>query len=342
DVDTEDKFGFALALRGTTLLIGAPHQDSPTEDIDVTNAAVDSGAAYVFSASSGAWLQSPRILKASNIGNGDNFGSSVAMTAGASVLLVGAPAEDGDGFGVDPIDTDTKSNSGAVYRFFAIGGGLPEDPPTLSAPQRLKASNSGAEDQYGAAVAIDSSGTAFAVGAPGEDSTSVENPNEDGSNIGAVYAYVTTTTTAVIDNASVSVAYLKPGRRENDAAFGTSVAISGNGTVLSASSPGESATEIGVDGRVDAPLTTPDSGAVELLVRSLDSNWSTLPGAARHYVKAINTGVGDAFGHTTALNEDGNTLVVGAPNEDGNGTNLDGNNNPSDDSATDAGAVYLY
>ena len=339
DVDSDDKFGFALALSGTTLAIGAPHQDSPTEGDDTTNAAVDSGATYVFSASSGAWLQAPRILKASNIGNGDNFGSSVAMSAGGSVLLVGAPFEDGDGTGIDPVDADTKLDSGAVYRFFATGGGLPENPPTLSTPQRLKANNSGAGDNYGSAVAIDSSGNVFAVGAPAEDSTSIENPNADGTNIGAVYSYVTTTL-AAIDNTSINVAYLKPTRRDNGMTFGTSVAISGNGRVLAVGSPGEAATEIGVGGRVDAPLTTPNSGAVEILVRPLDSNWSTP--LSRHYVKAINTDADDIFGHATALSEDGNMLVVGAPSEDGHGTNIDGNNNPSDNSGTNSGAVYLY
>jgi hypothetical protein len=61
--------------------------------------------------------------------------------------------------------------------------------------------------------------------------------------------------------------------------------------------------------------------------------------AQEAYVKASNTGIMDAFGSWVALSSDGNTLAVGAPLEDGGATGVGGT---PDDSATDAGAAYVY
>ncbi|MEZ9699548.1 FG-GAP repeat protein, partial [Vibrio sp. 10N.286.45.F3] len=48
------------------------------------------------------------------------------------------------------------------------------------------------------------------------------------------------------------------------------------------------------------------------------------------YIKASNPGSGDDFGYSVALSSDGNTLAVGAPREDSNGT------------GANSGAVYLF
>lgn len=53
--------------------------------------------------------------------------------------------------------------------------------------------------------------------------------------------------------------------------------------------------------------------------------------SAIEYFKASNTGSGDTFGWSLALSDDGNTLAVGAPSEDGSGN-----------SSTDSGAVYVF
>ena len=58
------------------------------------------------------------------------------------------------------------------------------------------------------------------------------------------------------------------------------------------------------------------------------------------YIKASNTGRGDEFGTSVSISGDGNTLAVGARNEDSNSTGVDGveNNN----NTTDTGAVYVF
>ena len=58
---------------------------------------------------------------------------------------------------------------------------------------------------------------------------------------------------------------------------------------------------------------------------------------AAGYFKASNAEGGDAFGYTVALSADGATLAVGAPYEDG-GNPAD----PADNSASTAGAVYVF
>ena len=65
----------------------------------------------------------------------------------------------------------------------------------------------------------------------------------------------------------------------------------------------------------------------------------TLDGAIG-YVKASNTDGGDLFGWSVALSANGDTLAVGARWEDSNATGVGGN--PNDNSARNAGAVYLY
>ena len=46
------------------------------------------------------------------------------------------------------------------------------------------------------------------------------------------------------------------------------------------------------------------------------------------------------FGIAVALSDDGNTLAVGAPGEDGNAVGINGNQ--GDESVNNAGAVYVY
>ena len=55
------------------------------------------------------------------------------------------------------------------------------------------------------------------------------------------------------------------------------------------------------------------------------------------YVKASNTGAGDSFGSSVAV--DGDTVVVGAPFEDSSSTGVGGLDN---DSASGSGAAYVF
>ena len=58
------------------------------------------------------------------------------------------------------------------------------------------------------------------------------------------------------------------------------------------------------------------------------------------YVKASNTDNSDRFGYNIAISGDGSTLAVGARYENSNATGINGDD--SNNSAADAGAVYIY
>ncbi len=76
------------------------------------------------------------------------------------------------------------------------------------------------------------------------------------------------------------------------------------------------------------------AGAVYVFTRS-GTTWSQ-----QAYIKASNTGANDEFGWSVALAADGNTLAVGAYQEDSNATGVNGNQN--NNSASRAGAVYVF
>lgn len=76
------------------------------------------------------------------------------------------------------------------------------------------------------------------------------------------------------------------------------------------------------------------TGAVAVFTRN-DTTWTQ-----SSYLKSSNTGTEDWFGVKIALSGDGNTLAVSAANEDGGAQGINGRQD--DDSAVDAGAVYLF
>jgi hypothetical protein len=78
-----DDFGYAVALDGNTVLVGAPYDDSGGNE--------DQGAAYVFTRSGASWSFQQK-LTASDGEAGDIFGAAVALARERA--LVGAPWDD--------------------------------------------------------------------------------------------------------------------------------------------------------------------------------------------------------------------------------------------------------
>ena len=162
DVDANDAFGSAIALSsgGDVLIVGAPGQDSPTNQIDdFTNSATDSGAVYVSVQRQGTWSMLNGILKASSIGNGDRFGAAVAVAPRGATIAVGAPYEDGDA-----ASGDAEPNSGAAYLFTPsnLKGGVDL---VIDQALRFKAANGGADDLFGKSVTLGVEGRVLTVGA---------------------------------------------------------------------------------------------------------------------------------------------------------------------------------
>ena len=318
-----DFFGDAVALSadGNTLAVGAAFEDSSTTGVNSTpNAQADtSGAVYVFTRSGTAWSQEAYI-KASNTGSFDFFGLKVALSADGNTLAVGAPGEDSGTTGVNSAPDENAASAGAVYVFTRSAG-------MWSQQAYIKASNTGAGDFFGIAVALSADANTLAVGAFSEDSgtTGVNSaPGESAVNAGAVYVF---TRSAAVWSQQ---AYIKASNTEGGDFFGGAVALNADGNTLAVGAEGEDSSTIGVNG---APNESGGlSGAV--YVFTLNSGvWSQ-----QAFVKASNTS-SDRFGVSVALSADGNTLVVGADLEDSSTTGV---NSTPNEAAADAGAVYLY
>ena len=177
---TGDEFGGSVAVDGDVVLIGARDEDSdgtgPADD-----SASDAGAAYVFARTGATWSQQD-YLKALDVDAGDEFGFRVGLAG--DVAVVGALYEDSAATGVDGDGSDDSAfASGAAYVFTRTG-------PVWAPHAYLKASNTGAGDGFGVAVAIDA--TSIVVGANLEDSsaTGVDGDQSDDSASAAGAAYV--------------------------------------------------------------------------------------------------------------------------------------------------------
>lgn len=330
-----DYFGAALALSadGNTLAVGAWGEASNATGINGiqnANSYSGAGAVYVFTRSTGAWMQLAYV-KASNTAAGDNFGRTVALAADGSTLAVGAWGEDSNATGIDGNQADNSaSNAGAVYVFTLSGG-------AWSQQAYVKASNTDKYDNFGSALAFSADGNTLAVGAYAEASNATGIDGDQTYNYagGAGAAYVFTCSSGVW----AQQAYVKASNTNLNAFFGAALALSADGNTLAVGAWGESSSATGIGGNQSYDSTSganfaSDAGAVYVFVRS-SGVW-----AQQAYAKASNTEAYDTFGRAVALAADGNTLAVGGWGEASNATGIGGNQ--SDNSAAGAGAVYLY
>jgi hypothetical protein len=301
------------------VVVGALTEDSGATGVNgnqADNSAINAGAAYVFVRNGTTWTQQA-YLKASNTGQGDNFGSSVA--ASSDTLVIGAYNEASSATGIDGNQVDNSAfQAGAAYVFVRSG-------TTWNQQAYLKASNTGAQDQFGWTVGV--SGDTVVVGAftEGSNATGVNGDQADNSapNAGAAYVFVRSGTSWS------QQAYLKASNTGTNDLFGTSVAVSGDTVVVGAK--GESSSAAGVNGN-QADNSVQAAGAAYVFVRS-GGVWTQ-----QAYLKASNTGEDDYFGFSVALS--GDTVVVGADREDSSATGVNGNQ--CNNLATDAGAAYVF
>ena len=313
--NNRDFFGRSVAasnIAGSSwhrILVGAPEADA---------AGVASGAAYQYSVTNQGQVFGPFLHKPDSPGEGDLFGSSVALDT--RIALVGAPSGDQDDSGAiylfhailgtriaklkatdvsaganlgwsvalegaiamagAPNDDSLGQDAGAAYLF-----DLPEDPATSKQRHKLQGNDTSVGDRFGAAVAL-SHGIAI-VGASGHDS--------EGDDAGAAYVFDSTTG---VQLAKLVAADPIPGMQ-----FGWSVAIEGGVVLIGTKPEGTAADNPGAaylfdvgTGEQRAKLVPPDGCA------------------------------GDFFGHAVEIG--GGKAFVSAHRRDG--------------IAPDTGAVYAY
>jgi hypothetical protein len=301
-----DNFGYAVAISGDTVVVGARADDDGGDG---------SGSAYVFARQGAAWAQQQKPT-AYGAAAHHHFGTSVAI--GGDAFIAGAPDCD------DGIAYLFYRNKGGADRWGQVSGNF--------------ALWAGAE--FGTSVAIDVD-TAV-VGAPGADWAAVLERNYDatdgwggvrtlwgagGSNFGNSVSISGDTAVVGVPRddfacGGCGAAYVYErnlGGAENwglravltaDAPaggdeFGWSVAISGDTVVVGA--------------RLDTHSAKSQAGSVYVFKRNYDSSNPAVP-KADNWGLVRNLHVDDAaaydrFGHAVAIS--GDTFVVGAPVDDG-------------------------
>ncbi|MEM6749731.1 MAG: dockerin type I domain-containing protein [Planctomycetota bacterium] len=246
-----DRFGWSVAISGTTALVG-----SHLDDDDGTN----SGSAYLFDTTTGGLI---RKLTAPDAALGDQFGWSVAVSG--TTALVGSYR-----------DADNGGSSGSAYLFDTTTGGL---------LHKLVAPDGAGIDFFGWSVAL--SGTTALVGSVGDD--------DNGTDSGSAYLFDTTT------GGLISKLTAPDGAPGDE--FGWSVAVSGATALVGSHRDGDNGSDSGSAYLFDAST----GGLITKLIAP--------DGAA-----------GDQFGHSVALS--GTTVLVGSRLDDDNGM--------------DAGSAYLF
>jgi hypothetical protein len=328
NTDVGDFFGGSVAVSGNTMVVGAFREDSNATGANGNQGnngflGGDSGAAYVFVRSGKDWSQQA-YLKASNTGQHDFFGESVAVSG--DTVVVGASYEASNGTGVNGNQADNSASSaGAAYVFVRSGTGWTQQ-------AYLKASNAGATDFFGESVSV--SGDTVVVGAREEASNATGVNGRQGNNralsAGAAYVFVRSGTDWT------QQAYLKASNTGVGDRFGGSVAVSGDTVVVGApfeysNATGVNAPPTGGTG-TQADNSAGDSGAAYVFVRS-GTDWTQ-----QAFLKASNTGANDRFGGAVAVS--GDTVVVGGAGEGSNASGVNGNQ--ANNSFSDAGAAYLF
>jgi VCBS repeat-containing protein len=303
DAAAVDRFGqnTSVSADGSTIVVAAS-----LDDDDGTN----SGSAYVFNRDGTLVTK----LTAPDGAPNDIFGNSTSVSADGSTIVVGANADDDDG-----------SASGSAYVFNRDG--------TLVT--KLTAFDAAYHDRFGNSTSVSADGRTIVVGAYSDD--------DDGTNSGSAY---------VFNRDGTFVTKLTaPDGAPNDL-FGyrsTSVSADGSTIVVGAFRDDDDGAESGSayvfnrDGTLVIKLTAPDGAAGDEFggSTSVSADGSTIvigaygddeagshSGSAYVFnrdgtfvtkLTAFDAAANDWFGSTT-VSADGNTIVVGAYQDDDAGS----------------------
>ena len=302
NADDSDELGNAVAISGDTIAIAVVNEDSSATGGSADNSVPNSGAVLIFVRDGTTWSQQA-FLKASQAGNSDQFGASLALSGDR--LVVGADQESSSATGGE--SNNDANLAGAAYVFERNG-------ETWSQQAFLKANNAARFDRFGSSVAI--SGDTIVIGARDEESSATGGSDDNSEfDSGAAYVFVLDGTTWT------QQAFLKADNAGADDEFGGSVAISGDTIVVGASLEDS---EFGGNDN-----SASNAGAAYVFVRN-GITWSQ-----QAMLKGDNTEGNDRFGTSVAISE--GLIVVGADREDGS---LIGGG--YDNTVSSSGAVYLF
>lgn len=255
-----------LSADGNTLVVGIPYWD-------VSSGSQNNGRAAAYFRSEGEWSDPYLIKRNLSPAAGDQFGTSVAVSADGKRAVIGAPLVDDSG----------RTNIGRVS-FFEFDGAVWRDKYTTLNQSPARA----AGEKFGFAVDMNDAGTLALVGAPEHDGAVA-----DAGLVAVMYRLgdgTWATYSWLIDQSASATSAGSEAPK-----FGSAVAISGDGRVVSVGARGED-----VSGKND-------SGAVSVYYDSVGdgSTW-----ALRQRITQASEGARGGF--SVGLDTDGSHLMIGA------------------------------
>jgi hypothetical protein len=227
-----------------------------------------SGAAYVFIRSGTSWSQQAKLV-ASNPSAYDKFGYAASISGDGSYAIVGADGED-----------TTASGSGAAYVYVRSG-------TSWSQQQMLKATDAGANHNFGHSTYMSTDGTYAIIGAYDGDNTA-------GNYLGKAYIFTRSGSTWS-QQAKLTASDAAAGDK-----FGYTVAINDDGTYAIVGTPYQD-------------TGGSDAGAAYIYVRS-GTSWTQ-----QAKIQSSDIQASDNFGYTVSISGDGSHVMVGAEKEDTTG-----------------------
>jgi hypothetical protein len=300
-VGTSIQQGFSVALSadGNTAIIGGPYDNN------------FAGAAWVFTRSSGTWMQQQKLV-ATGAAGAARQGQSVALSADGNTAIVGGPYD--------------NNFVGAAWVWTRSNG-------TWTQQQKLAVDTSGLPAGQGFSVALSADGNTVVLGGPAqqnnfageawvwtrsngmwtEQQNLVANDSVGAAQQGQSVALSADGNTAIVggpgDNSLAGAAWVftrSNGKwmQQGQKLVGTgAVGAAQQGYSVGLSADGNTAI---VGGPFDNNLTNP-AGAAWVWTRS-NGMWT------QQGQKLVGT-VGNAQGFSVTLSGDGNTAIVGGPNE---------------------------
>jgi hypothetical protein len=333
-VEIGAKFGTVVDLSadGKTLAVGARHGGGDEKR---------HGTAYIFSLKKTEWTQD-QIFAGENKQRGDDFGFAVDLSGNGKVLAVGAYTEEKD---LEEYDKDINNNGGVAYIFRQNSNG------TWPAAYERRFVGQKQTGYFGHAVGLNYQGDILAIGARGEVS-------------GAVYIYTYRDPVWSVSKENP----LKASNGDLRDSFGASLSFSDDGTQLLVGASGESSGASGIYSQQDSKINDKagdnslyGNGAAYLFVLS-GSTWqqkayikparhqeniskdgATEYGEYEHDYEQI-TGYSQRFGGALSLSGDGQTLAIGAAQEQSEFKGISSGKQDSQQTNDKyrSGAVYVY
>jgi hypothetical protein len=275
-----DRFGTAIAMSGSTILVSAIQEN---QDPNGGNLVINAGSAFILEQNTGGpdqWGDQQKITLKDYVPD-QNFGSSIAMDGDYTVIGCVNDFSDAGG-------QNHAKDAGAVWIFKNING-------QWTPIKKLIAPYRNDYDRFGYSVAIN--GSTIAVGAPEQ--------KLDGSGANPVFqagaAYIFSKDAGGTENWGIVRKLVVNDRKYGDY-FGSSVAISGGNLVVGA---------YGEDEDANGANTIETAGAAYLFSKDAGgaNNWGLVKKIA-----PADRAYEDLFGDAAAM--EGNYMIIGASASD--------------------------